>query len=149
MTYEVRGDQRQTVCVTGLELGTTAANMTRLARQGIPDPEGWAYLPYSRVELTGAGAGVGLGFATALWNWNHMGQAQVNRLLTMFSSPVEATADVHIWTYVDEGYKRALRHFTAIAYRPVDGQGKAMVSQSSGPTYDNVVLQFTRLIEAA
>jgi hypothetical protein len=148
LDYEVRGVEYQTVCITGLELGTTAANMTRLLRQGLPEPEGWAYIPYSRVETTGAGRGVGLGFPGAVWNWNHMGQAQANRLLLLFSSQHAPTADVHIWTYVDEGPKRMLRHFTAIAHRPVDGQGKAMVSQSSGPTYDNVVMQFTRLQEA-
>ena len=91
---------------------------------------------------------MGMGFPSALWNWNHMGQSQVNRLLTMFAGRADPTVDVHIWTYVDEGAKRTLRHFTAIAHRPVDGQGKAMVSQSSGPTYDNIVLSFSRLLEA-
>ena len=102
IVYEVRGDLYQTVCITGLELGTTAAGMTRLARQGIPDPEGWAYLPYSRMETTGGGHGVGMGFPSALWNWNHIGQSQVNRLLTMFAGRADPTVDVHIWTYVDD-----------------------------------------------
>jgi hypothetical protein len=147
ITYEIRTALYQTVCVTGLELGITAADMTRLARQGIPDPDGWAYIPYSRVETTGGGHGRGMGFASAMWNWNHMSQAQVNRLLSLFSSPTSPTVNVHLVTYVDEGAKRTLRHFTGIAQRPIDGQGKAMVIKSRGPSYDNVTLGCTRLIE--
>jgi hypothetical protein len=147
ITYEIRTALYQVSCVTGLELGLSAADMTRLARQGIPPPDSWGYMPYSRVEQTGGGHGRGMGFPSSMWNWNHMSQDQVNRLLVMFPNPYAPTADVHLTTYVDEGGKRTLKHFAGIGHRPVDGQGKAMVMKSSGPTYDNVVFSCTRLIE--
>lgn len=134
-------------CLTDLEIGSSIANLLPVVDRGLPDPVAWTYLPYSKVEVLGNGHTKGFGFPSATWQWSELGQQQLHVLLDMFESEDDASVECAIRTYKDTGIKRNPASFTAIMHRPIDGSGKTIVPKSSHPTYRNVTVRFTRLVE--
>lgn len=129
-----------------LQIGTTAANRRNLRYYSIPDPDEWTYGPYSSVRQSGDGQLKGFGFITFSWTWNTLSQAQVNTLLGFFTA-TEASVTVHVQTYTDAGGgPQTTTVGTAIMDRPIDGDSKAMISETRRPTYNNVVLNFRHYV---
>ena len=128
-----------------LEIGAAIATMHDLMTRGIPDPDEWTYIPYSRVETGGDGRPHGFGYPTASWTWEILSQYELNRFLDFLGTA--ASAVVYIYTYTDSGsgLGEMRARFRAVMHRPVDGNGKSMISESRLPTYDDVTVQFTRL----
>lgn len=133
--------------ITDLEIGDSLANVLPVSDKGLPDPVAWTYAPYSKVVVCGDGRARGFGFPRATWQWDTLGQQHVHVLLDMFDDEYDASVECVIRTYKDTGIKRNPAYFTVIMHRPVDGNGKTIVPRSSHPTYRNVVVEFTRLVE--
>jgi hypothetical protein len=130
------------------ELGLTAATRRNIRLFGVSDPDDWSYVPYSQVRARGDGRSIGFGFPVASWIWNSLDQYQVAQLLSLFASSTDASVVVSIQTYKDDGVGQAenlVAYSTAILHRPVDGEGKTMISGSRNPGYSDVTLRFTRL----
>lgn len=131
-----------------LEIGATEAALQNLRYLGIPDPDSWTYAPYSVIKPRGDGRYAGYGFPTASWTWTSLSQYELNILLGFIASG-EASAEVYIKTYKDEGENRTnmLATFKCIMSRPLDRNGKNIITGSSRPTYNEVMITFTHLEE--
>ena len=136
-----------TAYLTDLRIGATIDTLLHLTDVGLPDPVSWTYAPYSQTKMCGDGHSKGFGFPVATWQWEALSQHQINILLEMFEHDYDASVACAITTYKDVGIKRNPANFTCIMHRPVDGNGKEMFPESAGPTYNNVVVRFTRLEE--
>jgi len=133
-----------TTC-TELKIGATEAGLLQLRYRGIPCPETWTYTPYSSTRVRGDGRSVGFGYPVANWSWDTLEQMQLDRLLDFFAADSDASVSVYISTYTDTGSRQQAASFTAIMHRPVDGDGKTMVSSTTQPVYNGVSVSFTRL----
>lgn len=130
---------------TELRIGATEAGLLEVHYRGIPAPETWTFTPYSVTRVAGNGQLKGYGFPTASWTWEVLAQDQLNVLLGFFADDVDASVQVYISTYTDTGRSRATTDYTAYMQRPVDGNGKAMVSKAGGNIFENVTVSFTHL----
>jgi hypothetical protein len=130
----------------GFEIGATAATRRDLTERGIPSPDSWTYSPYSLVRRGGDGRARGFGYPTATWTWETLSQPEVNKLLGFFGAATDASVVIYITTAIDTGRgEQTFQNFTAIMGRPVDGAGKAMISETEKPTFNNVTVTFTHL----
>jgi len=133
---------------TDLRIGATAATLAYLRDRDIPDPDEWAYIPYSMTRTRGTGQPASFGFPTATWTWEALDQASVNVLLGFFAADTDASVQLYISTYTEVGRRRATSDFTAFMQRPVDGEGKTMYPGGGGNVFRDVTVRFTHL-EAA
>jgi len=133
-----------------LEIGLTLLTMRDLSTYGLPDPDSWTYIPYSRVEIGGDGRPRAFGYPTASWTWGILGQDQLASLLDLFATATTASVEVYIWTYRDSGSGLgAMRgRFTAVISRPVDGSGKTMMTETRTPVYSDITVSFSYLESA-
>lgn len=138
-----------TACVD-LEIGLALATMRDLQTLGLPDPDSWTFVPYSRIEMGSDGRPRGFGFPTASWVWSVLSQDQLNAILQLFTVDTDASVVVYIYTYTDSGHGLgAMRgRYTAVMSRPVDGSGKSMYSESRTPVYTDVTVSFSYLQSA-
>lgn len=131
-----------------LEIGSTVANRINIRDRGIPDPDEWAFQPYSTVKVATNGHSKGFGFPSARWSWNFLDQLTLDLFFDFFDNANDGSTTVHIKTYRDVGKGKTEMAYTyeAIMHRPVDGQGKTIVSESRTPIYSGVSINFTHLI---
>jgi hypothetical protein len=129
------------------QLGLTAATRISIRNRGIPDPDSWTYSPYATVRTRGDGSLGGFGFATFTWNWETLSQFELGAILGLFSATA-ASVDVHVQTYADTGRgPQDLVVGVAVADRPTDQDGKAMISETRLPSYNSVSLRFRHFVE--
>ncbi len=130
------------------EIGLTVATRTNIRFRGIPDPDRWTYQPYSTVRVSLDGRSKGYGFPSTQWSWDFLDQRLINVFLGFFDEPGDASVVMHIQTYTDEGVAapEMTDTFEAIMHRPVDGQGKTIVSESRTPIYSGISINFTHLV---
>jgi len=130
------------------EIGLTVATRINLRFRGIPDPDEWTFQPYSSVRVSLDGRSKGYGFPSAQWSWNFLDQRLLNLFLSFFDETTDASVIVHIQTYTDSGVSAPNMVYTyeAIMHRPVDGQGKTIVSESRTPIYSGISINFTHLV---
>lgn len=128
-----------------LQIGSTLARRTSLRAQGIPAPDSWTYQPYSVVKLDGDGKPKGFGMPSFTWVWETLSQLEIDVLLDLIPSG-EASEEVFVQTYTDEGPgPQTTAAGKAWMSRPIDGQGKSMISETRKPVYNGVTLTFTHL----
>lgn len=133
---------------TDLRIGTSVAALQYLRHIGVPEPDSWAYRPYSVQRVAGTGQLKGYGYPNAEWSWEVLSQEQLNVLLAFFSAATDASVQVYISTYTEDGRSRTTTDYTAYMQRPVDGEGKAIYPRGGGNIWQNVTISFTHL-EAA
>ena len=122
-------------------------DFTRVIHRGLPAPDRWTFTPYSVVKVRGDGRSVGDGNPTASWMWELLSQQQLNNLLAFFASDADASVELKIRTPVERGVGRVdTGDYTAIMHRPVVGEGKTMIPESTSPVWEEVALMFTKLI---
>ena len=131
-----------------LEIGLTVVTRINIRDRGIPDPDRWAFQPYSTVKVSLDGRSKGYGFPSAQWSWDFMDQRTLNLFFGFFDNSTDASVIVHIKTYRDvgDGTGEMLYTYEAIMHRPVDGQGKTIVSESRTPIYSGIDVNFTHLV---
>lgn len=131
-----------------LEIGLTVATRINIRHRGIPDPDSWAFQPYSTVKVALDGRSKGFGFPSARWSWNFLEQRVINIFYDFFDEATDASAPIHIQTYRDVGggTTEMIGTYDAIMHRPVDGQGKTIVPESRTPIYSGVSVNFTHLV---
>ena len=131
-----------------LAIGTTCVPNTiyNLKMRGVADPSEWTFIPYSKIETGGDGLARGFGYPTASWTWETLEQFGLNVFLGFLGASA-ASVVVYIRTYTDSGrgLEGMIEYFKAVMHRPVDGNGKSMISESRLPIYNDVTVQFTRL----
>ena len=123
---------------------TNADGRAKLISQGIPNPDSFTYVPYSRVYVRGDGRPAGDGYAVASWIFEDISQEAVNRLLAYFGA-ADASAEVYIRTRIDTGSVAEFNDFAATAWRPTDEEGKQVQSGSRWPIYSQITMKFTML----
>lgn len=130
-------------------IGTSSVNIIELRNMGIPVPDEWSFVPYSRVETCGDGTRKGFGTGVATWKWDILTQLHVNKLLDYITGD-EASAALYISTATDRGGSaQTFDDYSAIFDRITDGQGKTLFPRTSRPVvYQNVTASFTHLVEA-
>ena len=133
---------------TELRIGASAATLFLLRNRGIPDPDEWAYHPYTVMRTAGTGAIKGYGKPTTSWSWEALDQASIGKLLDFFAAVTDASVLLYISTYTDTGVRRTTSDYTAYMMRPVDGEGKSMFPGSVGQVSQSVTLSFTHLVAA-
>lgn len=133
-----------------LEIGTALATMHSLRQWGVPDPDEWTFTPYSSTMVRGDGRSVGFGLASATWTWNFLSQRELDVFLSFFAAAGDASVEVYIYTYRDNGagLTDMRARFSAVMHRPVDGSGKSMINESRKPTYSDVTVSFTYMASA-
>ena len=131
-----------------LEIGTTVANRINIRYRGIPDPDEWSFNPYSTVKVSLDGRSKGYGFPSAQWAWNFLDQRTLNIFFDFFENSGDASAPIHIKTPRDvgDGMVEMVYAYSAIMHRPVDGQGKTIVSETRTPIYSGIKINFTHLV---
>ena len=136
------------VSCLGFEIGLTVATRINLRYRGIPDPDRWTFQPYSSVRVSLDGRSKGFGFPAAQWEWDFFDQRTLNLFLSFFDGTTDASVIVHINTITDSGSDAPNMMYTyqAIMHRPVDGQGKTLVSESRTPIYSGIGINFTHLV---
>lgn len=130
------------------EIGLTVATRINLRYRGIPDPDRWTFQPYSSVRVSLDGRSKGYGFPAAQWEWDFLDQILLNLFLNLFDETTDASVITHINTPTDSGAGTPNMMYTyeAIMHRPVDGQGKTIVSESRTPIYSGISINFTHLV---
>lgn len=130
-----------------LQIGANVAGLVPLFGRGIPRPETWSFSRTSRIETDGMGVPRGFGFGTAEWFFGTMSQKEVNIFLDFLGGDTVMGISLVIWTYTDDGTggDQILERFQAVMHRPVDGDDKQMITDTSKPTYDGVKIRFTHL----
>jgi hypothetical protein len=130
------------------EIGLTVATRINLRFRGIPDPDRWNFHPYSVTKVSLDGRSKGYGFPTAQWEWDFLNQRVLNIFFDFFDSFLDASAPVHIQTYRDVGggTTEMIGTYDAIMHRPVDGEGKTIVTESRTPIYSGIIINFTHLV---
>jgi hypothetical protein len=131
-----------------LEIGPAVATRYSLMARGISDPDEWTFQPYSTTRIRGDGRSVGFGNPTASWGWNFLSQDQLNALLRLFTNTDDSSVTTHIQTYQDNGLGLSdmVGTYECIMHRPVDGDGKTLINESTFPVYSDVTVRFTRLV---
>jgi hypothetical protein len=81
------------------------------------------------------------------WSWNFLDQTQLDVFLQFFANTDDASVVTHIQTYQDNGSGRKdmIEQYQCIMHRPVDGDGKTLISESTYPVFSDVTVRFTRL----
>jgi hypothetical protein len=133
-----------------LEIGLALLTMRDLRTIGLPDPDSWTFTPYSRVEIGGDGRQRGFGYRTASWVWSILSQDQLNPILELFTTDLDASVLVYIYTYTDSGsgLGSMRARYLAIMSRPTDGAGKSMYAESRTPVYNDITLSFSHMTVA-
>jgi len=131
-----------------LEIGLTVATRINIRYRAIPDPDRWTFQPYSAVRVSLDGRSKGYGFPSAQWSWDFLDQRTLNLFFDFFDNANDASVPVHIKTYRDVGggVVEMVYSYSAIMHRPVDGQGKTIVSETRTPIYSGVSVNFTHMI---
>lgn len=116
-----------------------------VVHRGLPLPDRFTFVPYSTTRVRGDGRSVGDGYPTASWTWEVLNQQQLDNLLRFFDSDADASVAIYIRTPIERGFRAETADYTAIMHRPVAGDGKTMVAQSTNPVWEEVTIQFTKL----
>lgn len=127
-------------------IATTQALLHPLPWYGIPWPVQHAYMNSPIIRRTGNSNLVGYGFPTASWTWTSMDQSQLWCLLDLFPSDDDLSADLWIVTYKDFGYEVESGTFQVKANRPLDGNGKSLVTTTRS-VWSGVTVNFWHMIE--
>lgn len=130
-----------------IRIGVSAADLIRLTERGIPLPDTWTYMPFAIAYPRSDGIVVGDGFPSASWSWDRstLSQQQVNTILNLFDTDVQASKTVQIRTPTGTGEVAVEADFDCIMHRPLQGQDKTMVSQSRSPAWSGLTIRFSRL----
>jgi hypothetical protein len=126
-------------------IGATTATLVRLIHRGIPNPDRFAFVPYSSVNVRGDGRSIGDGNPAVTWTWETLSQLQLNALLNFFASDADASATVGIRTPEERGNRIDVGDYSAVMHRPTSGEGKTIVQDSSHPVWEEVSIRFTKL----
>jgi len=131
-----------------IEIGATEVGLLKLPYRGIPEVDSHTYSAYTSEFTRGDGLSVGLGKGTASWTWLVLSQHELDILLD-FIPTGEASVSLYIKTYTDEGgdLSEMLATFSAVMHRPQDRNGKNIITGSKRPTYNEVNIRFTNLVE--
>lgn len=138
-------------CALDYRIATTLADLqaaderAKLPNTGIPNPDSFTYVPYSRVYVRGNGVPAGDGFSVATWSWDGLSQESVDRLLSFFGA-AEAGVQLYIRTRIDTGSVAEFADFSAVTWRPTDEEGKTVEPKSRWPIFGTVTVKFTMLI---
>jgi len=121
-------------------------DFTEVIHRGLPAPDRWTFTPYSVVKVRGDGRSIGDGNPTAGWIWELLSQQQLNNLLAFFASDGDASVELKIRTPTERGMGRVdTGDYTVIMHRPIMGESKNMIPESTAPVWEEVTLRFTKL----
>jgi hypothetical protein len=121
-------------------------NFIALIHRGLPAPDRWTFTPYSTTKVRGDGRSIGDGYPTASWTWEVLSQQQLDNLLRFFASDADASVAIYIRTPTERGFRVEPGDYTAIMHRPIMGDSKTMIPDSTAPVWEEVTVQFTRLV---
>jgi hypothetical protein len=113
---------------------------------GLPYPISSPFLPYALTRLCGDATAKGFGFPSTIWTWSSFSQAQAHALLSFFDNMTDASKQLYIRTYKDDGAQRETADFYVVLYRPVDGDGKNLMPGSRF-NYTGVSAKFGHMVE--
>lgn len=121
-------------------------DFTEVVHRGLPLPDRWVFTPYSVSKVRGDGRSIGDGNPTASWIWELLSQQQLNNLLAFFANDADASVELNIRTPVERGVGRVdTGDYTAVMHRPIMGESKNMIPESTSPVWEEVTLRFTKL----
>lgn len=126
-------------------IGLTQATMQPLLWYGIPNPVS-RYVPYAVVRKGGDSHSRGYGWPTGVWAWEVLTQEQLWELQSLFTNIEDASVELYIRTYKDNGPLMTPADFRVIANRPVDGAGKEIIPDSRW-AWASVSLAFAHMVE--
>ncbi len=127
-------------------IGLTLATLHDITWYGLPYPISSPFLPYAISRLCGDSTAKGFGFPSTVWTWRSFNQAQAHALLSFFDTFTDASKKLYIRTYKDDGALRETADFYVVMYRPVDGNGKDLVSGSRF-SYSGISTRFAHMEE--
>lgn len=136
---------QQPIC-DNYRIGLTLATMHPLLWYGLPVPSRAPYLPYTISHVCGDMSSKGYGLPSVVWHFRNLSQSQIQQFWSMFANNSDASVRVYIRTYLDVGSIRQASNFYSIMYRPVDGAG-AQILTDSAFHWGNVQFRFAHLEE--
>ena len=123
-----------------------AGDFIPVIHRGLPAPDRWTFTPYTQTRVRGDGRSVGDGYPSASWTWEVLNQQQLDNLLRFFSNDADASVAIYIRTPVERGLRVGTADYTAIMHRPLAGDTKTMIPESTNPVWEEITIQFTRLV---